>query len=208
MYIHIYVYTYISSYASFLSCVSCADLRGRARDYSLELLPSPRVSVALYIFIYSHVYTYTYTYTHTHFVVCLLAICVLWVDLRWRARDYSLEFRAAFVTCPFALYIYKYVYMYTYVHTHIYIYIYISWYASLLSVSYVSIYVLSLRCQDVQISYVPIGCLKSQVVFRKRATNHRAHLRKMTYKDKASYESSHPWICVLCVHLLRGGYDE
>jgi len=133
IYIHIYVYTYISSYASFLSCVSCADLRGRARDYSLELSLSPRVSFALYIFIYSH--AYTYKYTHTHFVVCLLAICVLCVDLRGRARDYSLEFRVAFVTRPFALYIYTYVYMYTYTHTNIYIYI--SWYASLLSVSYV-----------------------------------------------------------------------
>ena len=38
----------------------------------------------------------------------------------------------------------------------------------------------------------PIGCLKLQVIFRKRATNHRALLRKMTYKDKASYGSSPP----------------
>ena len=40
----------------------------------------------------------------------------------------------------------------------------------------------------------PIGCLKMQVIFRKRATNYRALLRKMTYKDKASYESSPPFI--------------
>ena len=32
----------------------------------------------------------------------------------------------------------------------------------------------------------PIGCLRLQVIFRKRATNYRALLRKMTYKDKAS----------------------
>jgi len=38
----------------------------------------------------------------------------------------------------------------------------------------------------------PIGCLKSQDSFRKRATNYRALLRKMTYKDKASYGSSPP----------------
>jgi len=31
-----------------------------------------------------------------------------------------------------------------------------------------------------------IGCLKLQVSFRKRATYHKAHLHKMTYKDKAS----------------------
>jgi len=35
-----------------------------------------------------------------------------------------------------------------------------------------------------------IGGLKLQVIFGKRATNYRALLRKMTYKDKASYVSS------------------
>ena len=34
----------------------------------------------------------------------------------------------------------------------------------------------------------PIECLKLQVIFRKRATNYRALLRKMTDKDKASSE--------------------
>ena len=38
----------------------------------------------------------------------------------------------------------------------------------------------------------PIGCLKLQVIFRKRATNSKALLWKMTYKDKASYESTPP----------------
>jgi len=38
----------------------------------------------------------------------------------------------------------------------------------------------------------PIGCLKLQVIFRKRATNYRALLRKFTYEDKASYWSSPP----------------
>jgi len=39
---------------------------------------------------------------------------------------------------------------------------------------------------------VAIGCLKFQVIFRKRANNYRALLRKMTYNDKASYGSSPP----------------
>ena len=38
----------------------------------------------------------------------------------------------------------------------------------------------------------PIGCLKLQIIFRKRATNYRALLRKMTYGDKASCGSSPP----------------
>ena len=40
----------------------------------------------------------------------------------------------------------------------------------------------------------PIGCLKLQVIFRKRATNYRALLRKMAYKDEASYNSTPPCI--------------
>jgi len=37
-----------------------------------------------------------------------------------------------------------------------------------------------------------IGCLKLQIIFHKRATSHRALLRKMTCKDKASYDSTPP----------------
>ena len=40
-----------------------------------------------------------------------------------------------------------------------------------------------------------IGCLKMQVSFGKRATNHRALLRKITYKDTASYDSTPPCNC-------------
>jgi len=38
----------------------------------------------------------------------------------------------------------------------------------------------------------PIGCLKLQVIFRKKATNYRAFLRMITYTDKASYGSLPP----------------
>jgi len=37
-----------------------------------------------------------------------------------------------------------------------------------------------------------LGCLKLQVISRKRATNYRALFRKMTYEDKASYDSTPP----------------
>ena len=36
----------------------------------------------------------------------------------------------------------------------------------------------------------PLGCLELQVIIRKRATNHRSLLRKMTYKGKVSCGSS------------------
>jgi len=38
----------------------------------------------------------------------------------------------------------------------------------------------------------PIECLKLQAIFCKRATNYKALLRKMTYEDKASYDSTPP----------------
>ena len=37
-----------------------------------------------------------------------------------------------------------------------------------------------------------IGSPKLQIIFHKRATKYRALLRKMSYKDKGSYESSPP----------------
>ena len=42
-----------------------------------------------------------------------------------------------------------------------------------------------------------IGSPKLQIIFHKRATKYRSLLRKMTYKDKGSYESSPP-----CSHSL------
>jgi len=41
-----------------------------------------------------------------------------------------------------------------------------------------------------------LGYLKLPVIFCKRATKYRALLRKMTCKDKASYESPPPCTCV------------
>jgi len=38
----------------------------------------------------------------------------------------------------------------------------------------------------------PIGCLKLQVVFDKKATNYGAFCGKMTYEDEASYDSTPP----------------
>ena len=50
----------------------------------------------------------------------------------------------------------------------------------------------------------PIGCLKLQVIFRKRATNYRALAQERTYKDKASYDSTPPCIDNVCK--LQGRY--
>ena len=44
-----------------------------------------------------------------------------------------------------------------------------------------------------------IGSPKLQIIFHKRATKYRALLRKMSYKDKGSYESSPPCTLVSCL---------
>jgi len=63
-----------------------------------------------------------------------------------------------------------------YIHTHLYIHL------SLYLPTHVYVY----RWRRL------IGCLQSQVIFRTRANNYWALLRKMTYKDKASYDSTPP----------------
>ena len=54
----------------------------------------------------------------------------------------------------------------------------------------------------------PIGCLKLQVIFRKRATDYRALLRKMTCKHKASYGSSPPCITSSSIAISYGKHSH
>jgi len=46
----------------------------------------------------------------------------------------------------------------------------------------------------------PTGCLKLHICFRKRATSYRALLRRMIYKDQASYGSWAPYMLLDRVH--------
>jgi len=48
----------------------------------------------------------------------------------------------------------------------------------------------------------PLGCLKLQVIFRKRATNYRALLRKITYGDKAFNDSTPPCTSIAHTNIL------
>jgi len=47
-----------------------------------------------------------------------------------------------------------------------------------------------------------IGSLKLQIIFHKRATKYRSLLRKITHKDKASYDSTPPCNSVY-IHVYR-----
>ena len=116
-----------------------------------------------------HVYVYMYTYIHTY-VYMYINICIrIYIHIYIYIR----------------IFIYIRMYMYTYMYTHIHIY------------TYLWIYVLTFffgkvarRDTAPENSFrvtKTIRCPELQVIFRKRAHNYKAPMRKMTYKDKASY---------------------
>jgi len=53
-----------------------------------------------------------------------------------------------------------------------------------------------------------VGCLKLQVIFRKRATKYATLLRKMTYKHRPSYGSSPPCMSWLIKSTEINGFDD
>jgi len=97
-------------------------------------------------------------------------------------------------TCSHIIYLYPYVY--TCVYTFRYICICI--YYILVCIHVHTIFTTSTHTSTgvVKGGEDP-GCLKLQVIFRKRANNYRALLREMTSEDKASYGSFAP-----CKHIL------
>jgi len=54
----------------------------------------------------------------------------------------------------------------------------------------------------------PIECLKLQVSFRKRATNHRALLHKSICKDQASYGSWSTFSTLYYWHMISGSFVD
>ena len=64
----------------------------------------------------------------------------------------------------------------------------------ILSGTYIFVFSMSVQILDITGWRRLLGCLELKVIFRKRATNYRALLRKTTYQDKASYRSSPPCI--------------
>jgi len=126
---------------------------------------------------HTHTYTHMYTSIHIHVYKCTYVYMHIYVFVvTWLAAAYP------------ATHTYTRIYTCNHIHMPIHIYIYIHIY-------------MYIWWHDSPMQYIrncstgwrrPIGCLKLQVIFRKRATNCRALLRKMTYKNKASYGSLPP----------------
>ena len=100
-------------------------------------------------------------------------------------------------------------YICIYVYTQIHIYMYICVYTKVHTYMYICVYKYTYSCNlQVLKRYATgtgwrriIGSPKLQIIFHKRATKYRSLLRKMTYKDKGSYESSPP--CIENTHILQ-----
>ena len=146
-----------------------------------------------YIYIYKYKYLYTYIYTYI-FIYMYVYVCI-----------YICTYVNAYV------YMYTYICVCVYVYTCTYMHVYI--HARIYTYTYTHMYL----CSCAQVRHTghtgwqrPIECLQLQVIIRKRATNCRALLWKMTYKDKASYDFTPPFIKFLgfrnqfCAKLIMG----
>jgi len=137
----------------------------------------------MYIYIHIHVYIYISIYTCA--VVCLSDSEAAWEE--------SLSHIYVCIHTHIYIYTCANIYIYTFLDTCSGLFVRLwSLHEGKVSRTYMYVYMQIHICMYAGWQW-PIGCLKLQVIFRKRATN-QALLRKMTYKDKGSYGSSPPCI--------------
>jgi len=122
------------------------------------------ICIKIYTCIYVCIHIYMYVYICIYMCICMYINTYICIHI----------------------YIYKYIYIHTYMYIYTCVYLYVYMYLCIYMYVYIYIYEFLTGWRR------PIGCLKLQVIFRKRATNYRTFLRKMTHKDKASYGSSAP----------------
>jgi len=135
--------------------------------------------ICIYIYMIIHVYVHTCLYTHISsrmhiHIYILLDICL-------RQKD-PVKLKSLWNTWGITS-------MYCVIGAYMY-----QWYIECLVIWLVTNHTTIVPIIQCMIAKWPrpIGCLKLQVIFRKRANNYRALLRKMICKDKASYDSTPP----------------
>ena len=151
-----------------------------------------------------YIYTYIYVYTHKRRYIYIKTHICIYIYIYMCIRTHIYIYVYIYIYTYVCIYIYMFTYIccnrrvmsllqlvYTHVHVCAYIYMYICIYI------YTHTHLSSCVCIFKNFSIATgwrrlIGCLKLQVIIRKRATNYRALLRKMTYEDKASYDSTPP----------------
>ena len=168
-------------------------LHMRTRDYTFR----HHLCSVVYVVACAHMYAF----------VCVF-VCV-WERGREKERERERESLCVYRTswCSPAscarlhsvIYVFVSVRMYAYVCVHVSVrvctcvctYVCVCVRVRVCACSYVRVCIFMSACACVNTGWWrPIGCLKSQVIYRTRATTYRALLRKMTYKDKACYDST------------------
>ena len=182
VYIYIYIYTYIYIFTYIYICIN------------IYVYVHIYVNIYVYIYIYVyiniytqinyaytcisiHIYDYTHTHTHTHKPIhhCTLFLS-LYLHSSLTLGTTNFQHKHTFIHTNTPCHTCKCVKSHTW-SSHV-----PHW------VNVQSSHLLMASTERRR----PIGFLKLQVIFRKRAMNYRALLRKITYRDKASYGSSPP----------------
>jgi len=172
------------------------QIRTFVYTYSSQIVKYVYIPTLFFLYVYTHLILLTYTH-----ILTLFFQYVRYVQSNTHIPVYVFEIR---IYAPYS----SYTYIRTLFFLHVYPYplvlfmmCYTSGYMPILTPymcytwSYMPIltpYMIHKHVQSNTEWWWLIGCLKLQVIFRKRATNYRALLRKMTCQDKAPYHSTPP----------------
>ena len=129
-----------------------------------------------------HTYIFMHMYSHMLYLSSASTLEFIYICIHTYIHIYM------YIYIPTYIYTYIHIYTYTYTCTYvynIYIWIYIPTYL------YICIHIYCIWTAPTGWRRL-IGSPKLQIIFHKRATKYRSLLRKMTYKDKGSYESLPP----------------
>ena len=145
----------------------------------------------IYEYVYIHISRYIYT---IHMMTRELTFQTFYIGRWCKVKHVCIYVYTHMYT---HIYIHMYVYICMHIYVYVFVYIYMCWCVRVHTYLHMYIYV---WYKDIYALVMTvdtgwrrlIGCLKLQVIFRKRATNYRALLRKITYEDKASYDSTPP----------------
>jgi len=195
IYIYIHIHTRTSIYIHTHAEICIGNLRPREHSvsYPLQCICSHTL-VCLYIHLYILMYIHTQksanetivlgniqcrnpcsTSTNTHMYVYTHTCIFIYIETH---RNVFINQSSSKTISAVPHVVNLSTHTYIFINTNLYLYMHAQKYSYKISVRG------NIHCRTGWRRFT--GCLKMQVIFCKRATNHRALLQKMTYEDKAS----------------------
>jgi len=136
----------------------------------------------IHIYMYTHVYIYICIHVYMYIHICMYTSLM---SSALRTGFICIHIHVFTHTC-----IYIHLYPCMYVHTHLHVPI-----SDVMCYTY-RFYWNTYTCIHMYTGWRSlIASPQLQIIFHKRATKYRPLLRKMTYENKGSYESSPPCVC-------------